>query len=165
MYALILPTIPRADIIMRVVTYSLCLTLITLASLVHGQEQEELRAGSLSQSLLSSTDSQGDAMAAGMIRERYPDGRVRLERGVKQDADGNFINHGEWRSFDTNGEMLISGTYVDGKMDGDWTRWYRDRRPAFLNGKEYEGFQLPLVSLASFASGGKCPILFATAAE
>src|SRR5262245_2176489 len=32
-----------------------------------------------------------------VIRERYPDGKVRVERQVTLDADGNYVNHGPWK--------------------------------------------------------------------
>jgi hypothetical protein len=35
-----------------------------------------------------------DASEMEVIRERFPNGSIRIEREVTQDADGNYINHG-----------------------------------------------------------------------
>ena len=35
-----------------------------------------------------------------VIRERYPNRSVKIEREVTQDAEGNYVNHGSWKMWD-----------------------------------------------------------------
>ena len=53
----------------------------------------------------------GEAMrrARQRVRERYPNGEVRVEREVLQDEDGNYVNHGAWKLFDSKGRLLAGG--------------------------------------------------------
>src|SRR5690349_15541026 len=34
-----------------------------------------------------------------IVRERYADGKVRIERQVTLDADGDYVNHGAWKQY------------------------------------------------------------------
>src|SRR5262249_9379461 len=58
------------------------------------------------------------------IRERYDDGKVRIERQVTLDADGNYVNHGEWKMYSHAGDVVAEGHYDMGKRIGTWTRWH-----------------------------------------
>src|SRR5712675_235955 len=57
------------------------------------------------------------------IRERYDDGKVRIERLVTLDDDGNYVNHGEWKMLSRAGDVIAEGHYDMGKRIGTWTRW------------------------------------------
>lgn len=95
-----------------------------------------------------------DAMAEDgteVINERYPDGRVMIERQVTQDASGNYVNHGTWKKWDERGRLVAQGTYAQGKRHGEWIRWYRSPSEAGLLGKApYTQFAGPYVSQATF---------------
>ena len=57
-----------------------------------------------------------------MITERYPDGKVKVEREVGQDAAGNYINQGTFKVYAPSGEVIKSGEFLNGKKQGKWTQ-------------------------------------------
>ncbi len=86
-----------------------------------------------------------------VIRERYPDGAVRIEREVTQDSQGNFLNHGPWQMWDQRGNLLAQGEYRYGNRTGTWLRWYRSPSESELLTKmPYQQFKLPVISQATF---------------
>ena len=58
-----------------------------------------------------------------VIRERYPDGKVKVERQVALDANGNYVNHGPWKLYSPSEVVVAEGQYDMGKRVGNWTRW------------------------------------------
>ena len=88
-----------------------------------------------------------------VIRERFPNGSIRLEREVTQDADGNYINHGAWKMFDERGTIVAEGHYRNGERDGVWNRWYRGNEVDLLTKLPYQQFSGPFVSQANFENG------------
>ncbi len=67
-----------------------------------------------------------------VIKERYPNGSVKIEREVTQDDDGNYVNHGMFKTFDERGNLTAQGEYRNGKRQGTWIRWYRSVAEAIL---------------------------------
>src|SRR5690606_4804533 len=55
-----------------------------------------------------------------VIRERYPNRTVKIEREVTQDADGNYVNHGTWKMWDEAGNLVAEGRYFNGQREGIW---------------------------------------------
>ncbi len=88
-----------------------------------------------------------------VIRERYPNTAVKIERHVTQDAEGNYYNHGLWTQWDEKGKLIGSGEYRYGKRHGRWLRWYADNEAPMLQGPIYKDFQAPFVSEATFEDG------------
>src|SRR5215469_2449125 len=88
-----------------------------------------------------------------VIRERFPNGSIRIEREVTQDADGNYVNHGSWKMFDERGTILAEGHYRNGERDGTWNRWYRVKEAELFTKVPYSQFTGPFVSQASFRNG------------
>lgn len=88
-----------------------------------------------------------------IIRERYPNGNIRVEREVTQDADGNYINHGSWKMFDESGTTIAEGHFVNGQRDGTWNHWYHGNEAELFGKLPYQQFTAPFVSQASFANG------------
>jgi antitoxin component YwqK of YwqJK toxin-antitoxin module len=100
-----------------------------------------------------------------VIKERYPNRAIKIERHVTQDAERNYVNHGTWTMWDPNGTMLGKGEFWNGKRHGKWTRWHIN--PAVpgdlpegevaedisLSGEEFENFERPFVSEATFVDG------------
>lgn len=91
--------------------------------------------------------------AAELVTERYPDGKIKVEREVIQDDEQNYIQHGSYKTYDTQGRVVIHGHYKHNEMDGLWTRIYYTRETALLNKAPFNQGQLPLVSQAHFHSG------------
>jgi antitoxin component YwqK of YwqJK toxin-antitoxin module len=82
-----------------------------------------------------------------LITERYPNGAVRLQRYVIQDADRNYVNHGSWTMLDPQGQVIAQGEYRNGKEQGPWMRVMTDF-PGVM-----AGFQGPYISQAEFDNG------------
>lgn len=88
-----------------------------------------------------------------VIRERYADGKVKIEREVTTDVDGNYVNHGAWRMWDEAGATVAEGQYDMGRRAGKWSRrWCRDEAP-LLASDPFDEFEAPFVSRATFAAG------------
>src|SRR5215207_7339187 len=41
-----------------------------------------------------------------LVRERYADGKVRVERQVTLNNDGNYVNHGTWKMYSPSGDVV-----------------------------------------------------------
>jgi antitoxin component YwqK of YwqJK toxin-antitoxin module len=85
-----------------------------------------------------------------VIRERYPDGRVKIEREVTIDADGNYVNHGAWRMWNPAGKLIAEGSYSMGRRWGEWTRWLAREDAALLSAAPFDKFESPFVSRVHF---------------
>lgn len=100
------------------------------------------------------TSTEEDAPAteeAEVIKERYPNGSIRIERETTQDAAGNYINHGSWKMWDERGNLQVQGQYEYGNRTGVWIRWYRSVTDANILGKApYSQFPGPFISQAEF---------------
>jgi antitoxin component YwqK of YwqJK toxin-antitoxin module len=89
-----------------------------------------------------------------VIKERFADGKVKIERETTQDAAGNYLNHGSWKMWDQRGNLVAQGQYRYGDRTGTWVRWYRSVKEAPLMGTTpYKEFAGPFVSQATFQNG------------
>ncbi|OHB79190.1 MAG: hypothetical protein A2W31_07750, partial [Planctomycetes bacterium RBG_16_64_10] len=88
-----------------------------------------------------------------LIRERYPNRQIKVERQVIQDAHDNFVNHGKWKMWDPNGNIMADGQYLDGARQGTWVRWLAAGECKLLTTVPYRLFQGPFVSQATFENG------------
>ena len=87
------------------------------------------------------------------IRERYDNRRVKIERDVVQDEDQNYINHGKWKMWDNQGNLVMEGRYSYNQREGVWKRIYRRRDAKLLSIPPFNQAQLPIVSQANFKDG------------
>lgn len=85
-----------------------------------------------------------------LVRERYADGNVKTERQVSLNADGDFVNHGLYRSLDREGRTLGLGHYRMGKRDGQWERILQHNEGNVFSDNAARGFAPPFKSVASF---------------
>ena len=88
-----------------------------------------------------------------IIRKRYDNGKDHLVRQVLQDEQGNFYNHGPWQLFNRRGDLMASGQFVDGLMDGTWERWHTAKSGGMFATKPFTEFEGPYVSTATFSNG------------
>jgi antitoxin component YwqK of YwqJK toxin-antitoxin module len=88
-----------------------------------------------------------------IIYERYSDGRVRIERKVTVDSDGNFVNDGVWREWSPDGMLIAEGRLARGRHAGRWTRWLDRDDAELLATAPFDQFEAPFVSRASFVDG------------
>jgi hypothetical protein len=64
--------------------------------------------------------------AAEVIEQRWPDGTLRLRRGVLRDPDGTTVNHGRYVRWYDNGQQEYEATFIHGKKEGTTTQWHRN---------------------------------------
>jgi antitoxin component YwqK of YwqJK toxin-antitoxin module len=98
----------------------------------------------------ATTDSSGEIE---VVRERYPDGNVRIERQVTQDENGNYVNHGAWKMLTPSGEVSAEGQYNMGQRVGLWTRWHGRNDSPLFNEFPFNRFQSPYMSQVNFTDG------------
>ena len=87
------------------------------------------------------------------IQERYPNGGLKIERHVVQDAAGNFVHDGTWRWFNPKGQIVAEGEYAQGQRDGTWRRMYRKEDSPLFATSPYRDFESPFLSEATFQDG------------
>jgi antitoxin component YwqK of YwqJK toxin-antitoxin module len=95
----------------------------------------------------------GHSTSGEIIRERHPDGRVKIEREVTTDNDGNYVNHGAWRMWDADGNLIVEGRHTLGRREGAWTRWLNRDDSPLLSELPFGEFQAPFESRATFQDG------------
>ena len=88
-----------------------------------------------------------------LVRERYADGKVRIERQVTLNNDGNYVNHGAWKMYSPTGDVVAEGHYHFGERNGLWTRWVGKKDAAALGEAPFNQFKTPYMSQATFANG------------
>ena len=88
-----------------------------------------------------------------MICERFPNGQVKIERGVSQDENDNYFNHGPWRMFDPQGKLIVEGTYRFGQRDGKWSRLQLAEDSDLYSVQPFNLFNEPFLSEAEFQNG------------
>ena len=88
-----------------------------------------------------------------LVRERYPDGAVKIERQVTRDIEGNYMNHGTFTMYDPHGAILRTGEYRNGKQHGLWTRYFDEGDGDLFSRKYSKQFPGPFVSEATFVDG------------
>lgn len=88
-----------------------------------------------------------------VIRERYPDGKIKVERQVTLDADGNYVNHGPWRQFSATEAVIAEGHYHMGERIGSWTRWLGKNDSPVFGQFPFNRFKAPFASQANFNAG------------
>ncbi len=101
-------------------------------------------------------DTDGAAVDEGaleIVRERFPEGNVKIERSVVLDPDGNYVNHGSWKMFTKAGELSAEGQYNLGERVGVWTRYFGRGDSSVMNEFPYKEFKAPFVAQATFVQG------------
>ena len=93
-----------------------------------------------------------NAIETEVFRERYADGKVKIEREVALDAEGNYVNHGGWKMWDPTGLMMAEGQYDMGKRTGSWTRMLGRNNTQILRQTPFNRFKAPFVSQVNFTS-------------
>lgn len=87
------------------------------------------------------------------VKTRYPDGSVQILKHVAQDEEGNYFNHGVWRLFNPQGQVLAEGQFNDGQMEGQWQRWHPANSSPLFQSPPFTSFTGPFLSTATFVDG------------
>jgi antitoxin component YwqK of YwqJK toxin-antitoxin module len=88
-----------------------------------------------------------------VVRQRYPDGKIHIERQMTLDNEGNYVNHGSWKMYAENGDVMAEGQYQFGRRVGLWTRWHARNDSPLFSQTSYKGFKAPFMSQANFTDG------------
>jgi antitoxin component YwqK of YwqJK toxin-antitoxin module len=88
-----------------------------------------------------------------LVRERYQDGKVRIERQVALNGEGNYVNHGAWKMYSPNGDVIAEGQFNFGERIGLWTRWNGQKDSPTFNDFPFNKFKAPFMSQAHFTAG------------
>jgi antitoxin component YwqK of YwqJK toxin-antitoxin module len=88
-----------------------------------------------------------------LVRERYNDGAIHIERQTTLDRDGNYVNHGSWKMFSPNGNVLAEGQYHFGRRVGLWTRWHNANDSKLFSEMPFKEFKAPFMSQVNFTDG------------
>ena len=99
------------------------------------------------------TPLRSNVIGSNVIIQRYPDGRPQIRRGVMQDSEGNFMNHGLWKLFSSRGQVLAEGYFNEGFMDGTWQRWHSNEMGGLFDESPFNQFNGPYLSVATFTKG------------
>ena len=59
---------------------------------------------------LSADEPAADEPKIEIVKERFPNGAIAVERHTTQDDKGNYINHGDWVAFYPDGKQLGGGS-------------------------------------------------------
>lgn len=87
------------------------------------------------------------------IQQRDAAGRVRVRREVSLNADGDYLNHGAWRAWDAEGQLIGQGRYAWGEPTGAWSRWADRQDSPLLATEPFTGFTAPFLSQATYRDG------------
>ena len=88
-----------------------------------------------------------------VVRERYPNRRVKIERHVTLDDQGNYVNHGSWKMWDEAGNLVAEGQYDMGNRTGRWTRTLARNSSPLFNTVPFAQAQGPYMSQATYENG------------
>ena len=88
-----------------------------------------------------------------LVRERFDNGVIHIEREVTLDVEGNYIRHGKWTEWDERGMKIAHGSYVDNRRHGEWVRLHSGREIALFREAPFNAFQGPFESRAEFDHG------------
>ncbi len=101
----------------------------------------------------SGTDGLDQGNRTEIIRQRYPDGKVQVERHVMQDETGSYRNHGPWILKSQRGDIMARGQFELGRMTGNWQRWHPVGSGGLFGESPFSLFRGPFLSTCGFAEG------------
>lgn len=88
-----------------------------------------------------------------LVRQRFPDGKILVERWVVEQESGDIVNHGEFVRYNQAGDVVLSGLYEMGEMTGEWYKLLTVEQVKELSGPNVAGFAAPFISRARFEAG------------
>jgi antitoxin component YwqK of YwqJK toxin-antitoxin module len=88
-----------------------------------------------------------------IVAERYPDGKVKVEREVGQDTAGNYVNQGTFKQYAPTGEIVKAGEFLDGRQQGKWTQQIAKDLGHLFSASQDKEWSAPFTSEATFQDG------------
>ncbi|MCC6507936.1 MAG: hypothetical protein IT423_02435 [Pirellulaceae bacterium] len=84
------------------------------------------------------------------VRDRYANGKLRVERAVTLDAEGNYTNHGDYREYSDKGDLLVTGSYQLGQRTGVWAKFMQPGDAKLLTSYPFSKLRAPFTSTVEF---------------
>jgi len=116
-------------------------------------ESEATRPESTYDQITDAMPLQAEQGVVEVVRERYANGNVKIQREVTLDASSNYVNHGAWKMWDPAGKLITEGQFHMGKRVGNWTRWHSRRDSEALSQFPFNRFREPFGSQVNFTDG------------
>lgn len=88
-----------------------------------------------------------------VVRQRFPNGQIQLERSVTLDGEGNYVNDGLYQEWDQAGNLIAAGEFVVGHREGKWFRIYQGNESNLFAAYPYSKMTAPFRSEAEFSAG------------
>lgn len=90
------------------------------------------------------------AATAELLQQRFPDGKLQVERYVAEDSEGNLVFNGPYKEYNANGTVIRTGSFSMGKKEGVWTQTISASQLQALTITVDPGFRAPFKSEANF---------------
>jgi|694.fasta_scaffold00176_20 antitoxin component YwqK of YwqJK toxin-antitoxin module len=103
--------------------------------------------------LISRSQSEQVQKSVELIQQRHPNGKPMIERHVTLDADGNYVNHGQYQQWNENGEPILVGHFQMGQKHGEWNRFCSAQESKLFEKEPYKSFKPPYQSSVEFQQG------------
>jgi antitoxin component YwqK of YwqJK toxin-antitoxin module len=94
-----------------------------------------------------------DANATELIQQKYPSGKLHIERQVTLDPQGNYVSHGDYQEWSESGDLITTGSYHMGKQQGVWVRFLSSTESRLFEKEPYRKFKSPFQSTVEFERG------------
>jgi len=88
-----------------------------------------------------------------LVTQRYPNGALKIERQVSVDDRFNYVNHGIYKEYDGEGNLIKTGEYRMGTQEGRWIQYFKAGKGSLFSGKLSSQFPGPFISEAEFVNG------------
>ena len=87
------------------------------------------------------------------ITDRYDSGAIKVVKEVAMDVNLNFVNHGDYKMLDEQGNEIAHGVFKAGLRDGKWVRIYQKSDSPLFAQAPYKNFEGPFRSEVTFIDG------------
>lgn len=94
-----------------------------------------------------------EAVDAELIQSRYENGKTQVERWVTLGPTGDYINHGSYKEFARDGNVISAGEFQMGLRQGEWFQLIDASQAEQLAPGVTRAFQAPFKSKANFERG------------
>ena len=85
-----------------------------------------------------------------VVKQRFPDGSIKLAYEVGRDSEDNYVKHGDWKLFNLRGDVIAQGEYQNNQRHGLWRRWHGAAEAELFLQAPYSNFTPPFYSECEF---------------
>ncbi len=135
------------------IKFTRALMLASLLPQVASAQLQVDEAGDLSASFVAQVGDRTESAEVELVRERYSDGKIHVEKQVAMAKSGDFVNHGSYREYSPKGDVLVEGRYEWGVMVGTWVKRLDAAESKKVEQQLNVAFKAPFISSAEFVGG------------